>query len=153
MKKIFHDIIPQEKRSIRNIPLTKKNGQNETYEANSIDSTFKSNNPMYTESKNTSSAKVSHSMDGIRPKTHAPNISNTDDNHSSEKKIYTAIKYSEAGIPDADEDEYIDESATKKQTEKKHVEIEPAFFEGSSKDFREDTFEEWNKHQKKLLLL
>lgn len=159
MKKIFHDIIPQEKRSIRNIPLTKKNAQDELYEANSIDSTFGSDGSSHTESMKKNYVKVSHSMDGIRPKPHTPSTSSVAIDQSTEKKSYSVAKYKEVSIPDVEEDEYIDEPVVKKQPENKKVEVEPAFLVGSSKDFKEDSensqgddedsFEEWNKHQKK----
>lgn len=161
MKKIFHDIIPQGKRSIRNIPLTKKDEQSEsrdTYVANSIDATISN----ATISNTKSYTKTSHNMDGIRPKY--PSISTpsiTTSQKSDSTKDSLASKYSEVSIPDTDEDEEeyerdedILKPIFKKETSNKKIEVEPAFFEGSSKDFEDDSdadsnFEEWNKHQKK----
>lgn len=133
MKKIFHDIIPNEKRTIRNIPITKKVDENEFHDVktNSIGNTIASSvssgqSDIEVNIKNPT--KTSHNMDGIRPK-HS--------NISASSVVTT----------------------NRPQTKHQEREVEPAFFEGSSKDFENDpddgdssqdsNFEEWNKHQKK----
>lgn len=138
MKKIFHDIIPKEKRTIRNIPITKRGDQDESYDSSSIDATFGSDNVSHTELNKKDYGKVSHSMDGIKLKQNVP-------------------------VEDEGEDEDIDQTIAPKQTNNKKLKIEPAFFGASAKDFEKDydhedsdpeenidsNFEEWNRHQKK----
>ena len=133
MKKIFHDIIPKEKRSIRNIPLIKRGSEIESVDTQSINTTFEVKKPDSIQPPVKSYTKSSNSMDGIRPKSY--------DNDDYIEDQYPTAK---------------DKITTQKD-------IEPAFLMASANNFNdtkdksaldeEDSsdlnFEEWNRKQKK----
>jgi len=146
MKKIFHDIIPREKRSIRNIPLLKKDATevlDSSLSSNSIDSEIEPVVEVVSVVKNTT--RISHSMDGIRSK-HFMNRTTSDEQSKINKDTVNLDTHDD----NDDDEEYGDT-------------IEPAFITASAKDFKNSqddgdsnddgqinsNFEEWNKHQKK----
>lgn len=149
MKKIFHDIIPREKRSIRNIPLLRKDMPEVVHSSlspNFNDSEIEPAVEVVPVVKN--AKRISHSMDGIRSK-HSMNRTNGDE-QSKMNKDTANLGTVDLDIEDDEGEEY---GGT----------IEPAFISASAKDFKtgqddEDSnndrqinsnFEEWNKHQKK----
>ena len=118
MKKIFHDIIPQEKRSIRNIPLLKKDDK----EINdSLQHTKYSSSP----SSHTSSER---NMDGVQ-KIKVHKMSKKEEASAREYIIKTQPTSSEQDASDFEED------ATNQDVE------------AVGEIDEEESFEEWKKHQ------
>ncbi|MDQ5912144.1 MAG: hypothetical protein QG568_357 [Patescibacteria group bacterium] len=136
MKHIFHDIIPKEKRSIRNIPLSKK-GESDIEESFTTPTKTLNTTP-----DRSPSPIIHHSMDGLRPKTISA--------ESVKKQTRSEPAFTEGrskdfkdanstnSQPDEDDDYEEDEYNTD------GVEVDT-----QSKTTDEDTFEEWNKHHKK----
>lgn len=115
MKKIFHDIIPNDRRSIRNIPLLKKEGEifEDMPQPVQIKSKTKNHSSEHKKEhikehrKTHDDSKIHHSVDGIRSKHGKSNEIESAFYTASAKDIYEARGDQRA---DADSDSDLDES-------------------------------------------
>lgn len=134
MKKIFHDIIPQEKRSIRNIPLIKR-------EDSEINETLD-----YARYDQTSHAR--QSLDGMhkvkgRAKRHAVEESNLTDvveEQTEEIKVHKMTRKEEQQAR-----EYIIKTEEPARNNTSELDASEDDVDNGSEE--PETFEEWQKHQ------
>ncbi len=141
MKKKFYDIIPQEKRSIRNIPLPLKKQEiiQDSFSVKATDDSVS----IHTEHVTDQTISVAHhpvSMDGVKRSTRT-------------RRKAPAVPASAAGAAAANDEDFSQESEDFSQggAETASGIAEPAMYEGRAEDFageEDESFDAWSRHNK-----